>query len=188
MNLFKATLSLSALAFSFSAWAAPLKVDPAKSKVGFSIHKFKIGGDVAGEFKKFTGSFEVDAKTSLLKSAQGEIEVASVDTQSEKRDEHLRTGDFFEVSKHPKITFTLKEHTGSIKAGKVKGALSIKGVTKDVELDAVVKNAALKTYEIELKGQINRKDYGITWNQILDKGGFVLADDVKLTLLIKAAQ
>lgn len=183
----KRRILASLLLTSTFAWAAPTQVDSKNSKVSFSIHKFKIGKDVPGTFEKFTGTFEVDAKSKLLKSATGEIDAASIETDSGRRNKHLRSEDFFDVKKHPKITFVLKSHTGKPEAGTVKGTLTIKGTPKDVELAAVVVNSDPAKYEINLKGKINRKDYGIIWNEVLDKGGFVLADDVNLELNIKAA-
>lgn len=182
-NIFLATL----LATTSTAWAAPIQVDSKNSKVAFSIHKFKIGADVPGFFEKFTGTFEVDAKTKLLKSAKGEIDAATINTDSSRRDKHLRSEDFFDVKKFPKITFDLKSHAGKVDSGKIKGTLTIKGISKEVELDAIVKNSDSTKYEVVLTGTINRKDFNVTWNEVLDKGGFVLADDVKLELTIKAA-
>lgn len=174
-----------ALGFTSAAYSAPIKVDAKASKVGFNIFKFKIGKPVDGTFEKFTGTFEVDAKTKLLKSAKGEIVAESITTDSGRRDKHLRSDDFFDVKKFPTITFDLKSHTGKIADGKLTGMLTMKGVSKEITLNAVVKNQDPNSYEVNLSGVINRKDFNLTWNEVLDKGGFVLADEVNLVIDIK---
>ncbi|MEZ4816220.1 MAG: YceI family protein [Bdellovibrionota bacterium] len=184
----KLFIALVALAMNLNAWSTPMKVDPSKSKVGFSIFKFKIGKPVAGEFKKFTGTFDVDAKTKLLTSANGDIVAESIDTDSGKRNKHLRSADFFDVANYPNITFKLTKHTGSLKDGTITGFLTMKKIEKPITLKAVVTNADPKNYAITLKGKINRKDFNITWNDVLDKGGFVLADEVDLELNIQGAE
>jgi len=173
------------IAFTSAAMSAPIKVDAKASKVGFNIFKFKIGKPVDGTFEKFSGSFEVDAKTKLLKSAKGEIVAESIETDSGRRNKHLRSEDFFDVKKFPTISFDLKTHSGKVADGKLTGMLTMKGVSKEVTLNAVVKNPDPNAYEVSLTGVINRKDFNITWNEALDKGGFVLADEVNLVIDIK---
>jgi polyisoprenoid-binding protein YceI len=176
---FLGTVSLSGAAFN---------VDVSHTNVGFKVKHMMIS-TVNGEFDKFKGSFELDDKTNLLTAMSAEIDVASINTNIEKRDNHLRSADLFDAGKYPKITFVLE----SVKGDKAYGKLSIKDVTKDVVLDyefgGVMQDPWGNTRAgLTLSGKINRLDYNIKWNQILETGGVAVSEDVKLEINIEGIQ
>jgi polyisoprenoid-binding protein YceI len=116
-----------------------------------------------------------------------EIDAASIDTRNERRDNHLRSADFFEVEKFPTLVF---ESTKVVKKGEnelaVDGNLTMHGVTKPVTLAVTFLGANAKTAGFEATTVVNRKDFGIVWNRTLDAGGMLLGDDVEITITIEA--
>lgn len=187
--LFALTLALRAA----PALAETYVIDPVHSSVNFRIAHL-IVSKVRGTFNQFSGTFDYDEKDPKKWKAEAEIEVASIDTRIEKRDGHLRTPDFFDVEKFPKITF---KSTGAdkIKKGKfvLKGELTIHGVTKpvtlEVELGGTVKGPdGLMRAGFSAKGRINRKDFGLTWNQVLETGGVMVGEDVEIQIDVEGIQ
>ncbi|MCM2282073.1 MAG: YceI family protein [Bdellovibrionaceae bacterium] len=194
MNTLSRTVLASALALaSIQAKAAEYNVDPTHSRVGFSIRHLMT--KVNGQFKDYSGSFEFDPKALKFgDKASLEVKTSSIDTGIEKRDTHLKSPDFFEVEKFP---------TMSMSAGKITKKsgnkfdwttdLTIRGVTKPVKLELEYLGAATdpwgnKKIGFEAKGRINRKDFGLKWNQILEAGGAMVGDDVEIVLEIQAAE
>ena len=166
-------------------------VDSTHSKVGFSI-KHLVFTDVEGSFKEFEGS--LDLKESFEKSSfQGSVDIASIDTGVEKRDGHLKSADFFDAKKHPKMKFETTSLSGSAKSFQAKGKLSIKGITKDVvfkgKVLGFIKNDGWgnKKVALQLETTINRKDFGLTWSKVVEVGP-VVGDQVKIKLNIQAAK
>jgi polyisoprenoid-binding protein YceI len=154
--------------FSF-AYAKNYKINTKNSKVGFSVTKFKINGDVPGSFKKFSGQFDFDAKKTELKNIKVEIETASVDTGKPKRDKHLRDDpEFFLVKKYPKIIFeTAKDRVFKLKEGIVtfvKGKLTIKDKTREETLNVIYNGIGKKGPKFSILSQIDRRNYNVTWN------------------------
>lgn len=180
-------VTMIASLFALAATAAPYKLDTAHTDVGFSIQHLMIS-NVKGAFKDFSGSFDFDEAKGEVKKISVEIKAASIDTRNGKRDDHLRSADFFDVEKHPVITFKadavkVKEK----KAEKIKGMLTMHGVSKEVTLDLTYsgKNPdPMGTMHMgfELKGKINRKDFGLAWNKALEKGGVVVGEEVMLDI------
>ena len=180
-----------------SLWSAVYNVT-GKSKIGFDIVKFKIGGTVEGQFKEFTGKIEMDGNT--LKRLEGNVEVAAIDTESEKRDDHLRSPDFFDVKKHPKMTFVSTESVKLEKGAAIRipGTLTVKGVSKPVTLAGRVSELSDTMVRLNLASEINRTDFGVTWNKALEEGEFktvggilgkfVLADEVTIKLQLNASK
>jgi polyisoprenoid-binding protein YceI len=161
-------------ALSLSVSAKVYQLDPTKSNVDFEIYKFKIDAPVAGKFKTYKASYDLDKDQ--LKDVIAEIEVSSIFTDHEKRDNHLKDADFFDVSKYPKIIFksidTLTIKDGE--KGKLKGNLTI----KDKSLPVIL--------ELERKGnnftamtKIDRYQYNLTWNKRMDKESESLIDTIK---------
>ena len=174
--LIAAPLSLSAQDYT---------VDTAHTTVGFAVKHLMIS-TVRGNFGQFEGSFSLDPKTGVPSKISGTIDVTSIDTGIVKRDDHLRSPDFFDVSNHPKMTF---EMTG-FKNDKVMGNLTIRGVKKPVTLDYEFGGTVTDAWgkpkaAFVLSGQINRSDYGITWNKALEAGGVTVSDTVKLLIEIE---
>lgn len=192
MKLGSRMFSAFALVYLFNAplMAANYKVDTGHSQVGFKIkHLFS---KVPGRFAKYTASFDYDPAMTSTGNFVAEIDAASIDTAEPKRDEHLRGADFFDVAKHPKITFKSTKVTPKDKTNfKVAGDLTIKGVTKPVEFNFEYLGETKDPWGnlkagFQASTKINRKDWGINWNKTLDAGGFVLGDDVEIELNIEA--
>lgn len=165
------------------------ELDQDHTKVGFEIPHLVIA-TVDGQFKKFSGSFGYNESTNELIDPKIEIDVASIDTNQEKRDKHLRNEDFFNVDKFPKITFeNIKLQSTNKTPKKLTGILNMRGQKKEISLDVDFKGFATdawgnKKIVFNLSGKINRKDFGLTWNKSLETGGVLVGDEV--TLIIKA--
>ena len=168
------------------------QVDPAHTDVGFSIRHMVIN-NVKGSFKEFNGTIEYDGKDPLSLKASGAIQVKSVDTGIAGRDDHLRGPDFFDVAKFPEITLqgerVEKRGDGYVLIGK----FTMHGVTKEIALPFTV-NGPITDMQgkqrigVESSLTLNRQDYGLSWSKMLDNGGLVLADEVKIELGIEAVK
>lgn len=171
------------------------QIDPSHSTASFSIKHMMIA-KVHGAFQKMSGSLEYDAANPAKAQIDVTIEAASIDTREPKRDEHLRSADFFDVAKYPTITFKSTRVDGSGGELRVHGDLTIHGVTKPVVLDVEGPSAEMKdpwgNLKIGASGttKIKRKEFGLTWNAALEAGGVLVGDDVTITLevqFVKAA-
>jgi len=187
-RLFPAVVAACLLLGPVSASAATWKPDKAHTNVTFRIRHFLT--KVEGRFNTFDGTVTFDPANPDTIKVEGTIDAASINTNNEKRDTHLRSADFFDVAKFPQITFSAGELTdvdAAKRKGKLHGNLTLHGVTKPVVLDVEWLGTAKTDFD-EVKGgvvastTINRKDYGIVWNQTLDSGGVVLGDDVDIEL------
>jgi polyisoprenoid-binding protein YceI len=175
--------------FSISnlALAATYKLDPAHSDVGFSV-KHMVISNVKGRFNKVEGSFDFDEKTSEVSKIDVKVDAASINTNDAKRDEHLMSPDFFDVKKFPDIRFTAdKVKVKKDSSVKVNGQLTIKGVTKPVTMDltyggSVIDPNGNEKVGFSLSGKIDRKNWGITWNKNLDKGGVAVSNEVAIAI------
>lgn len=180
MNFLK--LGLASIVASSALFAGTYNVDASHSNVGFKIKHLMIS-NVSGKFNNFNGSFEYDEKAKSLKSLVGDVEVSSINTEDAKRDAHLKSADFFDAEKNPKLTFKLDKIAGNEAYGK----LTMKGITKDVKLDFENNGSAIdpwgnKRVALELSGKINRKDFGLNWNKTLEAGGVLVDEIVKLNI------
>lgn len=163
--------------------------DKSHSKVGFSIRHWVT--QVEGRFKEYDGKIWLDRAKPSDSRVEITIQAASVDTENERRDNHLRSADFFEIEKYPTITF---KSTRVEPKGKdlydVAGELTIHGVTKTLTVPVrhtgFVNLGKQEKAGFELTIAINRKDFGIVWNRTADQGGVMLGDDVVITLLVEA--
>ncbi|MBL7664049.1 MAG: YceI family protein [Bacteriovoracaceae bacterium] len=183
----KCLLTVLSFALFTSAFAAQLKIDSTKSKVGFEIYKYKIGGPVNGEFKQYEGTLDYDKATQTISNVNVTVQAASIDTQDAKRDEHLRTADFFDTTTFKTLTFTSTEKA-VIKDNKanIKGKLTIKDKTQDVTLNLEVKGS-VDAPVFTASTTIDRNKFGISWNntfKVADLSKNVLADEVKIALEI----
>jgi polyisoprenoid-binding protein YceI len=189
--------AVAALALTASAATAEpvaYKFDKSHSLVGFQVRHFF--SKVPGRFKEFDGTLMIDEKNLTNSSVDVTIQAASIDTEHEKRDTHLRSGDFFDVEKTPTLTFkSTKVVAGEGSTFKIEGDLTMRGVTKPVVLDVENLGMGAVTSEgramgtragFEATTKVNRKDFGINWNRALDQGGAMLSDDVWITLQIEA--
>ena len=164
-------------------------IDTAHSYVEFSVRHLGIS-TVKGRFKTFGGAALTD-EAGNLKQFSAEIDPASIDTGAEKRDEHLRSPDFFDAQSFPKMQFTSSSITPlGGQRYRAEGTLTMHGVAKpvtlEVELEQTVKDPWGNTkLGATATGRIKRSDWGLTWNQALETGGFLVSDDVKLVLEIQ---
>jgi polyisoprenoid-binding protein YceI len=169
----------------------PWTIDTVHSHVGFSV-KHMMVTTVRGQFRKYSGTMTLDPKDFTRSSFEGEIDVASIDTGVVDRDNHLRTNDFFDAPNHPKITF---KSSRIEKKGEgeyvVHGDITIRGVTKPLSLDVGFEGTAKNPYGktvagLSAHGTLNRKDFGVNFNALLETGGVAVGEKVKLELEIEA--
>jgi polyisoprenoid-binding protein YceI len=188
MIRFKSLLFITVLAVSsLFAQKAGWNLDKAHSSIGFSI-KHMVISEVTGNFKDFDVSFKSTKSDFTDASVDAAIKVASINTDNEKRDGHLKTDDFFNAEKFPVITFksTSFEKVGDNKY-KITGDLTIRDVTKKVTFDATY-NGSIKApwgaqiYSWKATISINRFDYGLKWNKAIEAGGLIAGDTVNITL------
>lgn len=187
-----AVLGLAALIAPAALAADTWSIDRAHSEVSFQVRH--IVTNVRGSFKEFEGTIVTDAARPEASSVEFKIKAASIDTQNEKRDQHLRTPDFFAVEQFPEITFksTAVKPTGQ-DSFDVTGNLTMRGVTRQVVLPVKFLGAMKDPWGgekagFELGTTLNRKDYGINWNKAMDQGGFLLSDDVKVTVNLEVGK
>jgi polyisoprenoid-binding protein YceI len=183
-----ALLPASALAQSQS-WEA----DTAHTHIGFSVRHMMVT-NVKGEFGKYTVKLQTE-KDLTRSTVEVVIDVASINTGNAQRDGHLKSPDFFDVAKHPKITFKSKKIAKAGKdAYKVTGDLTIKGKTREVALavkDFVgpVKDPwGNQKVGLQATAKIDRRDFGLTWNKTLEAGGVLVGNDVNINLELELGQ
>jgi polyisoprenoid-binding protein YceI len=168
-----------------TTWA----IDAAHTNAEFAVKHLMIS-TVRGRFADVAGTVELDAETPANSSVTVTINVASIDTRQEQRDAHLRSADFFDVANFPVLTF---KSTRVISDGpdsgafRVDGDLTIRGVTRPVSLRVTEEGRTRDPWGGDRVGfsgstKINRRDFGLTWNQVLEAGGFAVGDEVKITL------
>jgi polyisoprenoid-binding protein YceI len=166
-------------------------VDPSHSSVEFQVKHLGIA-TVKGFFSEFEGRLEVSADGTI--GAGGSVEAASINTRSAQRDEHLRSPDFFHVEKHPEISFRSKSFEQlDGERYRIVGDLTIRGVTREIELDAVSQGVEQDPWGntrvgVEVAGEIDREAFGLTWNQALESGGVLVGKRVKLLLDLSAVK
>ena len=191
MLSFGAALMLVVSAAVAVADVIEYKIDPVHSLVGFNVRHFFTR--VPGRFKDYTGTITFDEKDMAKSSVNVTIQAASIDTENERRDNHLRSGDFFLVDSFPTITFkSTKIVPGPDNGALVYGDLTIRGITKPVTLDAKYLGSMAdsrmgrKIAGFEGYVTINRKEFNILYNRTLDQGGLMLGDDVNIVLQVEA--
>lgn len=169
-------------------------VDASHSKLGFAVTHMMVS-ETEGKFKIYEGKVSSEKADADFSNAKIDfsIEAASINTDDEKRDGHLKSPDFFDVAKYSKITFK----STSMKPGKIKGTyiligdLTMHGVTKSVVLNAIGASRIVKDpygmerYAFKITGSLNRKDYGLSWNAALEAGGLAVSEDVRLDINIE---
>ncbi len=173
------------------AHAATWQIDPAHATIEFKVRHMMVAY-VKGAFAKVDGTIEADDADLAKATVSVTIDTASLDTNNAKRDEHLRSPDFFDVAKYPTMTFVSRKIVGDGTAlRKVIGDLTIRGTTREVTLDIAELTPAIKDPWGNLRrgatatATINRKDFGLTWNKLLETGGAVVGDEVKISLDIE---
>ena len=181
-------MSEAAIHVPAGSWTA----DPGHSRVGFAVKHLGIA-TVRGHFGEFSGSLEIGDDLSSAKIL-GSVKTASVDTNEADRDAHLRSPEFFESDAHPEMTFestsvTVKDEDSFL----VKGNLTIRGVTNEVELEAEIEGTETDPWGnarvgLEIEGSLSRGDFGMKFNQALGSGNVLVGDKVKLHLDVSAVK
>jgi len=172
------------------------EIDSAHSGAHFSVRHLMIA-TVRGEFRKVTGTLNMDEKDISKSSVEAVIDTTTIDTHEERRDNHLKSADFFDVAKFPTITFKSKSVTRQAEGKfKVAGDLTLHGVTKPVILDVEGLTNQVKDQRGNVKTgaavttKINRSDFGLTWNRAVETGGVAVSDEVGIIIdleLVKKA-
>lgn len=181
---------LFALAGSLLA-ADTYTLDPNHSAATFCA-KHMVLSTVCGKFREFEATIQLDEKDVTKSSWSGKIKTASITTDNDRRDAHLKSPDFFDVEKYPEITFQSSKIEKTKDGYVAVGSLKMRDVTKEVRipftLTGPVAMGDTKKIGIEANLILNRQDYGVSWSQKLDSGGLVVSDDIKVTLNAEAAQ
>jgi polyisoprenoid-binding protein YceI len=169
------------------------QIDSSHSGIQFTVRHLVIA-KVRGQFSRWTGAVEAPGSDFARGSLDVVIDAASIDTGVADRDAHLRSADFFAVERYPEITF---KSTGATQTGadrlRVDGALTIKGVTRAVALDVEVLGQARDPWGNERAAfsattSINRQEFGLTWNQVLETGGVMVGDRIDIAIDIEAVR
>ena len=189
LKTFAILLVLTSINFAQTEWA----FDKSHSNVSFSVTHMLIA-ETEGVFKTFDGriltendSFE-NAEISLT------VDINSIDTDNEKRDNHLKSNDFFNAEKYPEMTFiSRKFNKVDDKNYELWGNLSIRGVTKEVKLDVVMNGLITDPWGntragFKLSGELNRFDYGLKWSKVMEAGGLIVGETVTITANIELIQ
>ncbi|HEV2201640.1 MAG TPA: YceI family protein [Bryobacteraceae bacterium] len=168
--------------------AIPYQIDTAHTHAQFKVRHMMIS-NVRGEFSKVTGSVVFDPDNPAATRIDAEMDVSTLTTREPQRDEHLKSGDFFDAARHPTITFASTEVVASgSDSFEVTGDLTIRGNTRKVALS--VEDVTPETKDpwgnlrrgATAKTHINRKDFGLEWNVALEAGGFLVGDEVDITI------
>ena len=171
--------------------ASTWNIDPDHSNIGFKIRHLMVA-NVKGNFVKFSGTVAINDNDITKSKVEVSIDTASINTNVQKRDAHLRSADFFDVAKYPTMTFISKKVVTSGKDHlQVTGDLTLHGITKEVVLDVEgLSRESKDPWGTMRKGatattRINRKDFGLVWNQVLETGGVAVGEEVTITLEVE---
>ncbi|MBC3760409.1 YceI family protein [Quadrisphaera oryzae] len=169
--------------------AGTYTVDPSHTEVGFTARHAMVT-KVRGRFSDVAGTVVVDEDASLT-SVEATIQVASVDTRSADRDGHLKSADFFDVEQFPTMTYRSTSVRASGDGYVVDGELTLHGVTQPVQLEVTAEGVATDPFGNSRAGfsaeaEINRKDFGLSWNAALETGGVLVSEKIKITLDVSA--
>lgn len=166
------------------------QIDKSHTEIGFQVRHLITR--VRGRFSDFEGTIAFDADSPERSSVAFSVQTASIDTNEPQRDQHLRSGDFFLVEEHPTLTFRSSriEKTGADRFD-VAGTLTLRGVAKEIVLPVTFLGTAKDPWgneriAFEAETTLNRKEFGLNWNAALETGGFLVGDDVKVSLSIQA--
>lgn len=170
--------------------AGAYNVDPAHSNVGFEVRHMGIA-TVRGTFRKFQGTLEATGEGAVL---NGAVDVASIDTGEQQRDGHLLSPDFFDADSYPQITFASSSDEPDAEGQvRLRGEITIKGVTKPIELTGVIAEGGSDPWGnervgLELQGTIDRREFDLKWNQTLPNGNLLVSNEVRLLVSVSAVK
>lgn len=184
MNLLTKIAGTLALTSSL-LMAAEYNLDKAHTNVGFTVKHLMIT-NVHGNFKTYDAQIDFDKDKKTFKTFNANVQTDSVDTGIEKRDNHLRSDDFFASESFANMTFKMTSYEADGDDGKMKGDLTIRGISKPVTLE--VEDIAVMADKIgfELEGKINRTDFGLKWNKAIELGGVAVSEEVKIKIDVQA--
>ncbi|ANU26469.1 YceI family protein [Planococcus versutus] len=165
-------------------------VDTAHSEIGFSVKHMMIS-KVKGSFTSYEATIEANEEDLQGALIDFKIDVDSINTKNKDRDAHLRSADFFDAEQFPHITFKANEIIKKADKYEMTGDLTMKGVTRPATFEVEYNGKATDPWGSEVvafdvEGKVNRKDFGLTWNQALETGGVMVGEDIKITLAIEA--
>lgn len=190
MNFIAKIASAVLLTVSLSS-ASEYSLDKAHTNVGFTVKHMMIT-NVNGNFDTYNATIDFDSATKSFKTFKATVDTDSVNTGIEKRDEHLRSEDFFASEKFPKMSFEMTSYKIDGNEGEMKGNLTIRGITKPVifkvEDVATIKDKGKNKVGFSMQSKINRMDYDLKWNKALELGGVAVAEDVKIKVDIEAIE
>ncbi|GAC1647302.1 MAG: YceI family protein [Gemmatimonadaceae bacterium] len=168
------------------------KIDPSHSSVEFSAKHMMIT-TVKGRFTDFEGTIVTDSENPSRSSVEATLKTASIDTRTEQRDQHLRSADFLDAERFPTISFKSTRVTGDKQRSTVVGDLTIHGVTKPITLEVTYEGRSKDPWGGErvgfsASGKLDRREFGLTWNQTLEAGGFLVSNDIKILIDVQAVR
>lgn len=195
MNLSHLTKTSFATLLASAALAAPVSydIDSSHSSAQFSVRHLMIS-NVKGEFSKLTGTVVWDPSNLAASKVDAVVDVNSLNTREPKRDAHLKSADFFDTAKYPTLSFRstgFQRNNGKLQ---IRGDLTMHGVTRPVILDVDGPTAEIRDpwgngrVGATATTKLNRKDWGLTWNQVLETGGLAVGDEVTITLDLEAVR
>ena len=165
-------------------------IDAAHSHVNFSVRHLVIA-KVRGRFTRFTGTIDLDPVDVIRSQVSARIDAASIDTAEPRRDDHLRSPDFLDTARFPELVFTSKAIERKGDGLRLIGDLTIRDVTREITLAVEPLGAAKDPWgnarvAFAATGSLDRKDFGLHWNQVLEAGGFLVGDRIELSFDIQA--
>jgi polyisoprenoid-binding protein YceI len=183
-----ATVQAAPIAGAKTQW----KLDPTHSLVEFSAKHLMIT-TVKGRITDIEGRIVIDDRNPQNSSVSATLKTASLDTRTDQRDQHLRSGDFLDVEKYPEIKFRSTRIEGEKDSFKLTGDLTIRDVTRPITLDVEFEGQTKDPWGGErigfsANGKIDRRDFGLTWNQVLEAGGLTVGNDVKIAIEAQAVK
>ena len=171
-------------------------IDASHTLVEFSAKHMMIT-TVKGRFAEVSGTIHVDDGNPDRSRVEVEMDAASIDTRSEQRDQHLRSGDFLDVESHPKVSFRSTRIEGAFASPgdefRVHGELTIRGTTREIVLDATFEGTGKDPWggeraSFSARGKIDRRDFGLTWNAALETGGVLVSNEIRIAIEAQAVK
>jgi polyisoprenoid-binding protein YceI len=184
------TMTATAQAAPTTGARTQWKLDATHTSVEFSAKHLMIT-TVKGRIADVEGTIEIDEKNPKNSSVEAVLKAASIDSRTTQRDDHLRSGDFLNVEKFPEIRFRSTKIEGGREEFKLTGDLTIRDVTKPITLDVTFEGETKDPWGGEragfsAKGKIDRRDFGLTWNQVLEAGGVAVGNEIKINVEVEA--
>ena len=171
--------------------ASEYSLDKAHTNVGFTVKHMMIT-NVNGNFDTYDANIDFDLTSKTFKTFKANVDTTSINTGIEKRDDHLRSDDFFASEKFPKMSFEMISYKADGDEGEMKGNLTIRGITKPITLKvediATIKDKGKNKVGFSLEGKINRTDFDLKWNKALELGGVAVAEEVKIKVDVEAVE